>query len=313
MISAEDGSPSRLLDVLQTAVWHAHTLASRALSIYDEETAKQAAIEHPPPEAQVPAPFQFEIDGGRLRVRVQEAVFDAQDENNIRAARDVLVEQCESLCGELEGTNHRRLLSALNALYAHLKNQQNIIQLGMMNDSLRGVIVELRDELPADLYGLALGHSRGISGYLAQFSEWRRFNENIIDAGVSGDDLKSLVELCNTLSERFGPTTEIADPGVAAAFKQAADWVDVPAPSARQKWSLVTSLQNLALLLAKGARSFIKGTAKSVFGVLQAAAAVAIVYAMVAHLPALEKMPGGEWIVPAVLVLNRYVTDQTKQ
>jgi hypothetical protein len=137
------------------------------------------------PSAQVPAPAQFRIDRGRIRVAHQVSRPDSEDTQNVHSASEELLRNGQKIINELSRSNcDKRLIEGFEELQARISSQEDVIRTGITNITCAHLFERSQKELPDAVYGMMQGHSVAVSMYVRQFPEWRRFADQAAAANL---------------------------------------------------------------------------------------------------------------------------------
>ncbi|WP_303828901.1 hypothetical protein [Asticcacaulis taihuensis] len=306
IITAQDLLDTKLLPELQ-----AETLTSDIGNVSAIKLIRDVL-----PEQKI-APAQFDVLNGRLVV-VHQKASNGPDSDIASSARKALVETGQAVIDKLRETNcDRRMLDVVVNLQEKLQSQQDIVELGVFNISCEVVAAKFENELPDVVGAMLLAHSRGISGYVAQFAEWRTFTENAALAELSSADVRRLHESSGQLVEKLEKAPEVADPEVPKTIKLLrtliADPTSIPK---RAGYALLITLENLWSRVYGYAAEFLDSTIKKTIAISATAVAVTLVSIAAANaldlVPVTSKLADSAWVQTATKIIRRQLEELAK-
>jgi len=227
---------------------------------------------------QKPSPLQFAIENGRLAVLKQPAIAEEQDNENVRAAREALMEAGEALIEGLERSNSDpRLLDSLRKVQQRLESQSDVIQLGLANLACRAMCAMFESELSDAHRALMIGHTQGVAMYVGQFPDWQRFSDNASEAELDVDDVQRIADTAKAIVSDLENNPEIAEAEVPRTIVWLQQLVNDPkTTSKRAAFALMRTIENLVAQTIRHSVDLIDQTVDKTKGKLSGAASVLI-------------------------------------
>lgn len=267
------------------------------------------------PREQVPAPAQFRVDGGRVRIAHQAARTEARDEQNAASAQKELLERGQQIIADLRESNcDPRLISGLEELQARIESNEDIIRTGITNITCSHLFEQSKNELPDALYGLMQGHSVSVNMYVGQFPEWRRFAEQAATAAIEPEHIPHISAAANRIADELSDHPELADPEVPRLLKLLSELVSDPGKANRRAaFAVLRTIENLVLsvytivsdLLTKTASKTVDGLSTIMSRLIVIAVAGAILLGPVAR-----AIPEVSWVKQATEIVIHELRNQ---
>ncbi|MBU3890528.1 hypothetical protein FM996_17415 [Methylosinus sporium] len=280
-----------------------------------------AALRNTLPEQKL-APVSFDIKDSRIVV-VRHAVNPSgADINNVKNARNALLEQGTGIIEALEKSNcDRRIIDGIKRLQNGLSRYDNIIELGIINISVDKVCKGAASEFPDALLGAIDGHIAGVGMYVAQFEEWRRFSENALDIELDASDIKHIGDATQAIIERVTMHPEIADEEIPKTLLMLSGLIANPGQSSRKAaFATLRTVENLVARVYQHGLDFLEQTTtKTVDGLSSAASKVvvgallAVALAATASLGAVpSKVAEAAWMKTAAEIVQKQIEALSK-
>lgn len=251
--------------------------------------------------AQKTAAFKFQFLDGRLTVVDEPLTPRASEASIAEAALEAAVDQGQFVSDDLASSNTSpRLKEAFSRLLQAMIDRKGVVQIGMRATACSKMIAAASDELSAIQAGLLVAHIDGVFSALAQFEEWRLFNEQSAAANVDAASVKILAENARNLGRQLKQSDSV-DQAVSDALSTVSDWAteDIK-PDPRDTLSLARTIENCWLAICREAllvRQEVAAQARKV--VAAGIVAIALGTALLS-VPIIGKLPGGQWIEFAV-------------
>lgn len=256
------------------------------------------------------AAFKFEYRNEVLVVIDQPLISSERERNFAEAAIASALDHGAYVLVDLEGTNvSPRLRDAFASLQATLASHRNIVQIGQKAQLCGRLVNSEIDELSSTLAALLLGHIEMVSDALSQFEDWRIYCENAAALKVTQGTVDAMIdgarELVVRLRDNQGVTPEVGD-----ALKTVSLWADGKDPDARDVLSLARTIENFFSAVMRSFVRFAQDVGTGVRKHAVAGVVLAIVATVTVNLgPALSKIPGAEWVQPAIVYLKGLVAN----
>ncbi len=251
------------------------------------------------------AAFQFDYQNDVLVVIDQPLRSSERERDFAEAAIESAVDHGAYVLADLEGTNvSPRLREAFASLQATLVSHKNIVQIGQKAQLCGRMVNSEVDELSSALAALLIGHIEMVTDALSQFEDWRIYCENAaalkVTQGTIDDMIDGAREIVVMIRDNQAVASEVGD-----ALKAASHWADGPNPDKRDVLSLARTIENLFSTVVRSAFRFAKDLGTDIRKQTIAGIAILIVTSVTVNLvPALSKIPGAEWVQPAVTYLK---------
>jgi hypothetical protein len=191
-----------------------------------------------------------------------------------------------------------------------------------MNIGVEAMCSAFEAELPDALRGMMLGHTRGISMYVAQFPDWQKFSENAASIELTQDDIRGVSETAKTLVANLEQHPEIADDEVPKTIRALQKLIDNPAlATKRAAYAVLRTIENLVAKTFEYFTDFLDKTAKKTVECLSGAASVAIVVTLMKLAlagalgisPLSAKITDTAWVKAAAEIVERQIEALTKK
>lgn len=270
-----------------------------ANDVFDENTTTKLEASQP---HQTLAPYQFSIESERLTVLRQPPHPKAGAENIAASALGMLLLQAEDVAEELKNSNHRRLERAFSRLKNALGSAANPIEIGMLCATYEAQVTSTSDELSESLLALLMSFTNGVTNYVSQFQEWQQFLENAAETRLEKEDGVDLSHIANVLATELERRQDV-EKGVPEALRQVAAWnekIDTP----RSRLSVGRTVLNVVTVCFNAA---VKQPLQKAVEVAGIAVIVVVLQHAVSHVAVLSKTPEGEWLRPAVKLIETYI------
>jgi hypothetical protein len=268
------------------------------------------------------APISFDIEHSKLVVVHRAVDPSSADINNVKNARNALLEQGIGIIEALERSNcDRRIIDGIKRLQNGLARYDNIIELGIINISVDKVCKSAASEFPDALLGAIDGHIAGVGMYVAQFDEWRRFSENALDVELDASDIKHIGDATQAIIERVMLHPEIADEEIPKTLLMLGSLIANPGQSSRKAaFATLRTVENLVARVYQHGLDFLEQTTtKSVDGLSSAASKVivgallAVALAATASLGAVpSKVAEAAWMKTAAEIVQKQIEALSK-
>ncbi|WP_159728293.1 hypothetical protein [Methylosinus sp. Ce-a6] len=268
------------------------------------------------------APISFDIKDSKLVVAHRAVNPSSADINNVKNARNALLEQGIGIIEALESSNcDRRIIDGIKRLQNGLSRYDNIIELGIINISVDKVCKSAASELPDALLGAIDGHIAGVGMYVAQFDEWRRFSQNALDVELDPSDIKHISDAAKAIIERITLYPEIADEEIPKTLLMLGSLIANPGQSSRKAaFATLRTVENLVARVYQHGLDFLEQTTtKTVDGLSSAASKVvvgallAVALAATASLGAVpSKVAEAAWMKTAAEIVQKQIEALSK-
>jgi hypothetical protein len=261
------------------------------------------------PPGQKTAAFQFEYQHDILRVIDQPLRTSERDRQFAEAAINSVAEHGAYVMTDLEGTNvSPRLRDAFASLQATIVDHKNIVQIGQKAQLCGRIVNSAIEELSPTLAALLLGHIEMVSDALSQFEDWRIYCENAAALKVTKPTVEAMIDGARELVVGLRNDPSVA-PEVSEALKTVSLWADGQNPDKRDVLSLARTIENFFAAVWRSIARFARDVGFDIRKQAIAGVALFIVTTMTVNLvPALSKIPGAEWVQPAVSYLKGLAT-----
>ncbi len=247
------------------------------------------------------AAFQFDYQNESLVVIDQPLRSSERERDFAEAAIESAVEHGAYVLTDLEGTNvSPRLRAAFASLQATLVAHKNIVQIGQKAQLCGRMVDSEIDELSPNLAALLIGHIEMVTDALSQFEDWRIYCENAAALKVNQDNIDDMIDGAREIVVMIRDNQAVA-PEVSDALKTVSHWADGPNPDKRDVLSLARTIENFFAAVVRSAFRFAKDVGADIRKQAIAGIALLIVTSVTVNLvPALSRIPGAEWVQPAV-------------
>jgi hypothetical protein len=166
------------------------------------------------------------------------------------------------------------------------------------------------DELSSSLAALLIGHVEMVTDALSQFEDWRIYCENAAALKVNQGNIDDMIDGAREIVVIIRDN-EVVAPEVGDALKTVSHWADGPSPDKRDVLSLARTIENFFAALVKSAFRFAKDVGTDIRKQAIAGVAFVIVTSITVNLvPALSRVPGAEWVQPAVSYIKGLATSK---
>ncbi|MGV1985153.1 hypothetical protein ACQZ5N_00900 [Agrobacterium sp. 22-221-1] len=256
------------------------------------------------------AAFQFEYQNDVLVVVDRPLQSSERERNFAEAAISSAADHGAYVLTDLEGTNvSPRLRDAFKSLQTTLGSHNNIVQIGQKAQLCARMVNSEIDELSSTLAALLLGHIEMVSDALSQFEDWRIYCENAAALKVAQGTVDAMIDGARELVVGLRDNQAVA-PEVGDALKTVSFWADGQNPDKRDVLSLARTIENFFSAVVRSSLRFVKDVGTDVRKQAVAGVAFLIVSTVTVSLvPALSKIPGAEWVQPAVSYLKSLTTN----
>ena len=260
------------------------------------------------PDAQLPAPAQFEIRDGRLSIVSQVAAPDREDMQNVQSAKSELLEDGQKIIDELSRSNcDRRIIEEFGELQARVASDEDIIRTGITNITCSHIFDQFKDELPDALYGMMKGHAVGVSMYVAQFPEWRRFADQAAAANLDTQHAPLVSAAARKIADEVANKPNIADPEVPRLLRVLAELTSDPERSSKRAiFAVLRTVENLVSSTYSYAKDLLKKTADKTVDSLSSTASKVIAAAVAGAIvlgPVASALPESAWVQKATEII----------
>ncbi|KQY53080.1 hypothetical protein ASD46_01105 [Rhizobium sp. Root491] len=247
------------------------------------------------------AAFQFDYHNESLVVIDQPLRSSERERDFAEAAIESAVEHGAYVLTDLEGTNvSPRLRAAFASLQATLEAHKNIVQIGQKAQLCGRMVNSEIDELSPNLAALLIGHIEMVTDALSQFEDWRIYCENAAALKVNQGNIDDMIDGAREIVVMIRDNQAVA-PEVSDALKTVSHWADGPNPDKRDVLSLARTIENFFAAVVRSAFRFAKDVGTDIRKQAIAGIAFLIVTSVTVNLvPALSRIPGAEWVQPAV-------------
>lgn len=247
------------------------------------------------------AAFQFDYQNDALMVIDQPLRSSERERDFAEAAIESAVEHGAYVLADLEGTNvSPRLRAAFASLQATLEAHKNIVQIGQKAQICGRMVNSEIDELSSTLAALLIGHIEMVTDALSQFEDWRIYCENAAALKVTQGNIDDMIDGAREIVVMIRDIQAVA-PEVGNALKTVSHWADGPNPDKRDVLSLARTIENFFAVVMRSSFRFAKDVGTDVRKQAIVGIALLIVTTATVNLvPALSKIPGAEWVQPAV-------------
>ncbi|MDH6294710.1 hypothetical protein [Agrobacterium fabrum] len=258
------------------------------------------------------AAFQYAYQDDVLVVIDQPLRANDRDREIADAAIRSAVDHGAYVLADLEGTNvSPRLRNAFSALQRTLESHANVVQIGQMAQVCGRAVNSDVDELSSSLVALLLGHVEMVFDAVSQFEDWRTFCENAAAVKISQGSVDAILDGTRALVSSLNDTSSVS-PEVVESLRTVSDWVEGENADRRDVLALTRSVENLFSASLRPAFRYASDVGKSVREQsVKGVAAFIIGVALFNIAPIISKIPGAEWVQPAVtfvLSLGRSAT-----
>jgi hypothetical protein len=198
-----------------------------------------------PPQQE--APLQFEVSGGKLRIRPQKLKPNKSDLQNIRSAKLALEEGIERLIKSLSESNcDPRLLQAMGEVEQTVKAETDVIKLGIANLTCEYLFNEFAEELSAVAAAQFKGLHTAIGMYVSQFPQWHRFTENSASVEFTAQDINQIYRSGAKMLPELRAKNGLVDPEVPKSLELILEALKNPGKSRRRAvFGAIRTLENL--------------------------------------------------------------------
>lgn len=205
---------------------------------------------------------------------------------------------------DLDGTNASpRLRQAFLALQNSLEEKKNIVQIGQrVNVCSRRLQAEV-DELSSSLAGMLVAHVEMVSNAISQFEEWRIYCENAASLSVTHETVQSMIQGARELTRSLQASQEVS-PLVVDALETVSAWADGETVDKRDVLSLARTLENFYSAILKSVLRFYQDVRAEVRKKAISGVALIVIGSAAFVAPALMKIPGAEWVQPALTYMK---------
>lgn len=246
------------------------------------------------------AAYQFSYSNHIVEVASQPLRTKDFERDIALTALDGAAEDGVHVSEDLAGTNvSPRLRQAFAALQESLEAKENIIQIGQrVSVCSRRVQAEM-DELSASLAGMLVAHVEMVSNAISQFEEWRIFCENAASVSVTQETVQSMINGARELARSLQNSQDVSPP-VLNALETVANWAEGENVDTRDVLSLARTLENFCSAVAKSVLRLYQDVRDEVRKKAVTGVALVLLGSAALIAPALMKIPGAEWVQPAL-------------
>ncbi|MRG64603.1 hypothetical protein GH789_04800 [Rhizobium pusense] len=257
------------------------------------------------------AAFQFDYQNESLVVIDQPLRSSERERDFAEAAIESAVEHGAYVLADLEGTNvSPRLRAAFASLQATLEAHKNIVQIGQKAQLCGRMVSSEIDELSSNLAALLVGHIEMVTDALSQFEDWRIYCENAAALKVNQGNINDMIDGAREIVVMIRDNDAVA-PEVVDALKTVSHWADGPNPDKRDVLSLARTIENFFAAVVRSTFRFAKDVGTDIRKQAIAGIALLIVTSVTVNLvPALSRIPGAEWVQPAVSYIKGLATSK---
>lgn len=257
------------------------------------------------------AAFQFDYQNESLVVIDQPLRSSERERDFAEAAIESAVENGAYVLADLEGTNvSPRLRAAFASLQTTLEAHKNIVQIGQKAQLCGRMVSSEIDELSSNLAALLVGHIEMVTDALSQFEDWRIYCENAAALKVNQGNIDDMVDGAREIVVMIRDNEAVA-PEVIDALKTVSHWADGPNPDKRDVLSLARTIENFFAALVRSTFRLAKDVGTDIRKQAIAGIALLIVTSVTVNLvPALSRIPGAEWVQPAVSYIKGLATSK---
>lgn len=267
------------------------------------------------PARQNIAPLKFSITKGRLVLEKQVPSPQAVDAGSIAAAKLELEKSGSKIIEHLSSSNcDRRLIESISDLQDQIVSGRDVVRLGLANIGCGLVYEKFADELPDAVSALLKAHTVGVSMYVAQFPEWKRFSEQAAVAEISEENVPIIHHSTAALISTLAQHPEAADPEVPRLLQSLNRYLENPREtSKRAAFAVWRSVENIVIAIFGYGNSIVKKTAAKIADDLPDAASKLIVRTLmtaalasaVALSPVASHLPDGAWLSRAADLVQK--------
>jgi len=193
------------------------------------------------------APVQFKISNERILIDRKPSEAESADEGNIDKAKQKIIDDGNEIIDKLKKSNcDKRLIENIEALHESIRSDENSIRIGVNNISFGIISAVFKDELPEAINAALQSHNLSVNMYVAQFPDWVRFSENALAAEITPEDTIAVKNGVNKVIDYLDQNPEIAEPGVARAFKNLNRTLENPTQSSKKStFAVIRTAENL--------------------------------------------------------------------
>jgi hypothetical protein len=213
------------------------------------------------------APFQFEVENGRLKLLKTTSAALPADTINVEAAKDHLMSDGKKLLDQLQNSNcDKRLVESFQSLQDQLSGSQNIIGIGLSNLGCDVMCDAFKDELPEAVSAMFKAHTKSVEMYVSQFPEWNRFLENVATTQLGQADVEAIRNSANKLISDLKKQDAAVDIEVPKTLARLNELLKSPGIFAkRAAFAMLRSIENLiSSVFSYGADFISKTTEKTI-------------------------------------------------
>lgn len=201
------------------------------------------------------SPFKYGVIDNRLEVLDYVNQPAHVDADITEAARSSLLRQSDLIIDRLMNSNHSFLTEFYEELRQNLRQNGNIIQLGIAAQMCRKVTTaaDKDKELTSVFATMLFAHLDTISDYLAQFPDWRRFNANAVETKMDNESFELLIASTRKLADAMSGHLSYVAPEVPASLNKVADWAGAGGsrPNGPIILALTRSISNLLSVVVR--------------------------------------------------------------
>lgn len=275
------------------------------------------AIRKVVPSNQGLAPLKFDIVGEKIIISPQSPQLLEEDHQSAASAKDSLLANGSEIIGELEKSNcDRRLLENIKDLQQKLEAEADIIKLGLANIGTGIMCGMFSDELPNAVCSMIEAHNVGISMYVGQFVEWRKFSEKAALSEITNEDTATISGAAEKVIGELEKNPNLTDPEVPRSLRALNSLLaDHKGASRRAAFAVLRSIENLVIKIFNYGTDMIEKTAEKIVDMGSTAAARIMVITMftvaltgaVALTPIAAHIPNSKWISKAIEVVQKQI------
>ncbi|KQM34813.1 hypothetical protein ASF03_00635 [Rhizobium sp. Leaf68] len=246
------------------------------------------------------AAFQFLYQNEFLDVVDQPLRASTLEREIAFSALEGAIDDGKQICLDLTGTNvSPRLRHAFQTLQECIEKRANVVQIGQRVNKCSRLVEGEIEELSSSLAASLLAHIEMVSNAISQFEEWRIYCENAASLAVTHETVSSLIRGARELARSLDDSTEVS-PAVVEALEAVADWAEDEAADKRDLLSLGRTIENVCSAVIKPLLRFARDVGEEVRKMAIRGIAVLLIGSATLIVPVLSKIPGAEWVQPAL-------------
>ncbi len=238
--------------------------------------------------------------GERIVVSETYSFPESPDASSVEAALEYLQETAAELNEWLARSNSPRVQQTFESVVRRLLPGASAIQLGLASEAYRASVNAAQDEMANDLHARLLTFSQAVSDYAAQFPDWQRYSENAAHLSIEDAPVRELA----AGFEELGAKLRAVDPeneALASTVEEVGEWGRIKSLTGKIKLAIARTWENL-LIPAIG--RYVRGVVDGVVNIGVTVTIATIVMVAISHLAPLSALPGREWMIPALKVLE---------